>query len=154
MSASAKEGRDSRADLDRFDEAPRPAPPGIPMARLVAVELRKYVDTRAGFWLLVGVAIAAVMVTGTVLLWATPEEFTQATFTSAINIPTAVILPIIAVLSVTAEWTHRTGLTTFVSSHNGPACWLPRRSPRPSPESPPPSWRSPLVPSATCWERG
>jgi hypothetical protein len=84
------------------------------MARLVAVELRKYVDTRAGFWLLVGVAIAAVMVTGTVLLWATPEEFTQATFTSAINIPTAVILPIIAVLSVTAEWTHRTGLTTFV----------------------------------------
>ena len=97
-----------------FPEGPRPAPPGIPLARLVAVELRKSVDTRTGLWLLVGVAIAAVLVTGTVLLWATPEEFTQATFTSAINIPTAVILPIIAVLSVTAEWTQRTALTTFV----------------------------------------
>ena len=100
-------------DHERVPTAPRPTPRVIPLARIVRVELRKSVDTRAGFWLLAGVAIAAILTTGSVLVLATPEEFTQATFTSAISIPTAVILPIIALMSVTAEWTQRTGLTTF-----------------------------------------
>lgn len=88
-------------------------PPGIPLARIVTVELRKSVDTRAGGWLLAGVAVVSLLTTGAVLLWASAEEFTHATFTSAVSIPMSVLLPIIAVLSVTAEWSQRSGLTTF-----------------------------------------
>ena len=89
------------------------AVPGIPLARITAVELRKSVDTRAGFWLLMAVAIASLLTTAAVLAWAAPQELTQATFTTAISVPTSVILPVIAVLSVTSEWSQRTGLTTF-----------------------------------------
>jgi ABC-2 type transport system permease protein len=89
------------------------APPTIPLKRIVAVELRKSVDTRAGLWLMVGVGVVSLLTTGAVMLWADAEDFTQATFTSAISIPMSVLLPIIAVLSVTAEWSQRSGLTTF-----------------------------------------
>ena len=37
----------------------------VPFARLVAVELRKARDTRAGFWLLVGIALIVILMTGT-----------------------------------------------------------------------------------------
>lgn len=93
--------------------APGSSQHGIPLARIVTAELRKSVDTRAGFWLLTSVTILSLLTTGAVLLWASPSELTQATFTTAISVPTSVILPIIAILSITAEWTQRTGLTTF-----------------------------------------
>ena len=35
------------------------------------------------------------------------------TFTAAISVPLTLALPIIAILSVTSEWSQRTGLTTF-----------------------------------------
>ena len=39
--------------------------PGIPFSRLVRVELRKLVDTRAGFWLTASIGvIAAIVVIG------------------------------------------------------------------------------------------
>ncbi len=31
--------------------------PGVPMSRLVKVELRKMFDTRSGFWLMMSIAI-------------------------------------------------------------------------------------------------
>ena len=85
----------------------------LPLSRIVAVELRKSVDTRAGFWLLAGVAIASMLTTGAVILWGERSELTYATFTRATSVPMSIILPIIAVLSVTAEWSQRSGLTTF-----------------------------------------
>jgi hypothetical protein len=85
----------------------------IPLTRIVAVELRKSVDTRAGFWLLASVGIVSLLATGAVILWASASDLTQNTFTLAISVPMSVILPIIAVLSVTAEWSQRSGLTTF-----------------------------------------
>ena len=85
----------------------------IPLNRIVAVELRKSFDTRSGFWLLTGIGLAAVLTTGAVIAWAPPSEFRYSQFTLAIGVPMTVILPIIAVLSVTAEWSQRTGLTTF-----------------------------------------
>jgi ABC-2 type transport system permease protein len=48
-----------------------------------------------------------------VILFASDDQLTYSTFTSAINIPMTVILPVIAILSVTGEWSQRTGLTTF-----------------------------------------
>ena len=91
----------------------RPDPEPIPFGRLVSVELQKCFDTRAGFWLMASIGIAALLATGAVLLWAPDSEITYETFASAIGFPMAVILPMVAVLSVTSEWSQRSGLTTF-----------------------------------------
>ncbi|MBK8075078.1 MAG: ABC transporter permease [Kineosporiaceae bacterium] len=88
-------------------------PARIPLTRLVSVELRKSLDTRSGAWLLAGIGLAAVLTTAAVIAWAPAEEFTYAQFTLAIGMPMSVILPIIAILSVTSEWSQRSGLTTF-----------------------------------------
>ena len=88
-----------------------PAP--IPMTRVVGVELRKSFDTRSGFWLLASIVITSVLATGAVLLWAPESELTYSTFAAAIGVPMTIILPVIAILSVTSEWSQRSGLTTF-----------------------------------------
>ena len=85
----------------------------IPMTRLVGVELRKMFDTRAGFWLMASVGIVSVLATAAVIIWAPDEAITQDTFSSAIGMPLSVVLPIIAILSVTSEYSQRTGLTTY-----------------------------------------
>lgn len=85
----------------------------IPLARLVKVELRKSFDTTAGLWLLASIAALSVLTTGAVIAWSSPEEQTHLTFTLAIGRPLSIVLPVIAALSVTSEWTQRTGLTTF-----------------------------------------
>jgi ABC-2 type transport system permease protein len=92
----------------------RPVPEfPIPLLRIVSVELRKSVDTRAGFWLLISIGLVSMITTGAVLLFAPAEQLTFATFILALGYPIAVILPMVAVLSVTAEWSQRGGLTTF-----------------------------------------
>ncbi len=85
----------------------------IPLTRILAVELRKSFDTRSGRWLLASIGLASLVTTGAVVAWAPTDEFRYSQFTLAIGMPMSVILPIIAVLSVTAEWTQRSGLTTF-----------------------------------------
>ena len=85
----------------------------IPLARLVGVELRKTFDTRSGLWLLASLGIAAVLTTGAIVAWAPKEQLTYSEFTLAIGVPMTIILPIIAVLSVTSEWSQRSGLATF-----------------------------------------
>ena len=92
---------------------PSPAPRPIPLARLVGVELRKAFDTRSGLWLLASLGIAAVLTTGAIVAWAPKEQLTYSEFTLAIGVPMTIILPIIAVLSVTSEWSQRSGLATF-----------------------------------------
>lgn len=92
---------------------PAAASARVPLRRLVAVELRKSIDTRSGFWLLVGTGLAAVAATILVIAFAPAGQLTYATFTLAIGKPMSVLLPLIALLSVTAEWTQRSGLTTF-----------------------------------------
>lgn len=93
--------------------AARPAPARIPMSRLVAVELRKSFDTRSGFWLMASIAILAVLATAATILFAPDDQLDYEAFASAIGVPMAVILPVVAVLSVTSEWSQRTGLTSF-----------------------------------------
>lgn len=88
-----------------------PAP--IPLRRIIGVELRKSFDTRAGFWLLASIGFASVLTTTAIIAFAEASELTYGTFTLAIAFPMSVILPIIAALSVTAEWSQRSGLSTF-----------------------------------------
>lgn len=89
-----------------------PARP-IPMTRIVGVELGKMFNTRSGFWLMASIGIAAVLATVATLVFAPDEQLTQEAFSAAIGFPMAVILPMIAILSVTSEWSQRSGLTTF-----------------------------------------
>ncbi|WP_243059495.1 ABC transporter permease [Nocardioides sp. SR21] len=104
----------STAVLDReVVRATKPAPRRIPMSRIVGVELRKSFDTRSGFWLLASIGIVSVIATGAVILFAPDSEITYETFATAFGFPMAVILPMIAILSVTSEWSQRTGLTSF-----------------------------------------
>jgi ABC-2 type transport system permease protein len=99
--------------VENVRETTRPAPRPIPLSRVTAVELRKMFDTRSGFWLMASIAITAVLATGAVILWAPDSELTYDTFAAAIGFPMAIILPIVATLSVTSEWNQRSGLTTF-----------------------------------------
>jgi hypothetical protein len=85
----------------------------IPLSRVTSVELRKMFDTRSGFWLMASIGITAVLATGAVILFGNDNDITYNNFAAAIGFPMTVILPMIAILSVTSEWSQRSGLTTF-----------------------------------------
>jgi len=91
----------------------RPVPAAIPTSRLLKVELRKMFNTRSGMWLMCSIAILAVLATGAVMLFGADADLTYDNFGAAIGFPMVIILPIIATLSVTSEWSQRSGLTTF-----------------------------------------
>jgi ABC-2 type transport system permease protein len=85
----------------------------IPTTRLVKTELRKMFNTRSGFWMLVSIGVLSVVATGAVLVFAPDSEIAYGNFAAAIGFPMSVILPMIAILGVTSEWSQRSGLTTF-----------------------------------------
>ncbi len=91
--------------------------PRVSLGRLIQVELRKLTDTRASRWLLGLVAIGAVGAAVVCALylptlnralgdqkWTNPLSF--------IALP-AMLLPVVAILVFTQEWSQRTCLTTF-----------------------------------------
>jgi len=92
---------------------PRTQPDQMPLRRVAAVELRKMFDTRSGFWLMASIAISSVIATGAFIIFAPDDGQRYENFAAAIGFPMSVILPMIAVLSVTSEWSQRSGLTTF-----------------------------------------
>lgn len=92
--------------------ARRPAS-AIPTTRLIKVELRKMFDTRSGFWMLLSIGVLSVVATGAVIIFAPDDAVTYQSFATAIGLPMSVILPMIAILGVTSEWSQRSGLTTF-----------------------------------------
>lgn len=85
----------------------------IPLGRVVRVELRKMFDTRSGFWLMASLVIVGVLATIGTILFAPDDPLTHNTFAAAIGLPMTIVLPIIAILAITGEWSQRTGLTTF-----------------------------------------
>jgi hypothetical protein len=104
--------------------ATRAEPASIPLTRIIGVELRKMFDTRSGFWLMTSIGITALLATGAVILFAPDSALTFDSFAAAIGVPMTVILPIMAILSVTSEWSQRSGLTTFtLVPHRGRVIW-------------------------------
>jgi hypothetical protein len=93
--------------------APDPDVVRVPFSRLLRVELRKLVDTRAGFWLLAAIGFITVAVIAVFLFTANPEELTFRNFVGVTSTPQSLLLPVLAILAVTTEWTQRTGLVTF-----------------------------------------
>jgi ABC-2 type transport system permease protein len=86
---------------------------GPSLSRLTRVELRKMTDTRAGFWLLVVVALGAVAAVVITLLSGGDRELTMDRFFIVSGFAAALLLPVVGILAVTSEWTQRTALTTF-----------------------------------------
>lgn len=101
----------------RYDES-RDVASRVPFSRLVRVELRKMVDTRAGKWLLLAIGLITVAVVVIFLLAAHKPDLTYSNFVSATGTPQGLLLPVIGILAITSEWTQRTGLVTFTLEPN------------------------------------
>lgn len=111
---AATTGAVATAPAGLIDPAERPG-----LGRLSRVEFRKMVDTRAGLWLLIVTALAAVGgVVGEILAAETGTELIAVFDTSMLS--ASVLLPVVAILLVTGEWSQRSALWTFAMT--------PRRS--------------------------
>jgi ABC-type transport system involved in multi-copper enzyme maturation permease subunit len=86
---------------------------GIPFGRLLRAELRKLTDTRASRWLLIAMAAATPVVVAVMLAVAAPRDLTYTRFVDFTQTPQKFLLPALAILVVTSEWSQRTGLVTF-----------------------------------------
>lgn len=87
--------------------------PGVPLGRLVHVELRKLVDTRAGRWLIGVMAGMAVAMVVAFLVWGSAKDSSYAGLLGMAALPLTLFLPILGIMAATAEWSQRTGLITF-----------------------------------------
>jgi ABC-type transport system involved in multi-copper enzyme maturation permease subunit len=83
------------------------------MPRLTAVELRKMIDTRSGFWLQLTVAATTVLAVVIVGLVGHEGDKTMRSMLNVAVQPASVLLPVMGVLLVTSEWSQRTTLITF-----------------------------------------
>ncbi|GGB20355.1 hypothetical protein GCM10011492_07830 [Flexivirga endophytica] len=87
---------------------------GIPVSRLVSLELRKLTDTRAGRVLVLVVAALVIAIGLIGVFSGKPSEDKDLTdFLSLASLPLQMVLPLLGVLAVTSEWSQRTGLVTF-----------------------------------------
>jgi len=95
--------------IDAASSAPGP----IPFSRLVRVELAKATDTRAARWLL---ALLALSIAGMMLvpvLVPTSFDQTYASYLQVASIGQVILLPVVAILMFTGEWSQRSVMTTF-----------------------------------------
>jgi ABC-2 type transport system permease protein len=87
--------------------------PHVPLTRLVKVEMRKALDTRAGRWLVIGILALVVVIE---VIYAFAAHDSDKGLQNFIQIPGAVLgyfLPIIIIMLVTSEASQRNGLVTF-----------------------------------------
>lgn len=92
--------------------APDPSDP-IPFARLVRVEWSKATDTRAARWLLGLVGSLTVAVLAVPLAFPRVFDQTLQAFLEIGSIALLVLLPVVAILTLTSEWSQHTALATF-----------------------------------------
>lgn len=84
-----------------------------PMSRLVKVELRKMVDTRAGMWLMIAIGVITVVAVVIFGLAADEQDRTFGNFMGFTGTPQGFLLPVMGILLVTQEWSQRTAMVTF-----------------------------------------
>jgi ABC-2 type transport system permease protein len=83
------------------------------LTRLTRVELRKMVDTRSGFWLLLAVVAVMLLVVVVVQLAGKEQDRILSEILSGAVQTGAYLLPVVGILLVTAEWGQRTALVSF-----------------------------------------
>ncbi|MGE0879262.1 MAG: ABC transporter permease [Acidimicrobiia bacterium] len=88
-------------------------PTAIPFARLVRVEFAKATDTRAARWLLALCAVSTAAIMLVPLLVPTSFDQTYASYLRVVAIGMTILLPVVAILLFTGEWSQRTVMTTF-----------------------------------------
>lgn len=98
------------------DHSPRSREPinAVPFTRLVRVETRKQIDTLAGRWFLFGIAAITLLVF-VIMLFNNGGEHSWMDYFGASVTPLSILLPIIALLAATSEWSQRTAMATFTS---------------------------------------
>lgn len=85
----------------------------IPFSRLVRVELAKATDTRAARWLLALLALSTVAMMLVPILVPTSFDQTYASYLEVASIGQVILLPVVAMLMFTGEWSQRSVMTTF-----------------------------------------
>lgn len=91
----------------------RPANDRVPFHRLVAIELRRTVNSRGGFWFAVGIFVATLLLlAGHVLGGSEADQTVALYFASGVQL-FGIFVPIVALLLVTSEWSQRTAMTTL-----------------------------------------
>ncbi|MGD9755183.1 MAG: ABC transporter permease [Acidimicrobiia bacterium] len=97
------------APVDIAPSAPGP----ISFAQLVRVEWVKATDTRAARWLLALVALSTAGMMLVPVIVPTSFEQTQASYLRVAALGLSVLLPVVAILLFTGEWSQRSIMTTF-----------------------------------------
>jgi ABC-2 type transport system permease protein len=87
--------------------------PAISFPRLTLVELRKMVDTRAGFWLQLTTAVLTLAVVILFCVFGETQDLIFRDMFALAILPASILLPIIGILLVSSEWSQRTALITF-----------------------------------------
>lgn len=108
MSAQTLPRPDWSAPEGSIQPAARPS-----LARLTVVEMRKMIDTRAGFWLLVSIGLTSLAAVIAQLLWGDADARTLSGYFTLALYPVGILLPVLGILTVTTEWSQRTALATF-----------------------------------------
>ncbi|CAN5490037.1 hypothetical protein BH10ACT1_BH10ACT1_03740 [soil metagenome] len=89
-------------------------PPGpIPFSLLVRVEWAKATDTRAARWLLALLALSTAGMVLVPVLAPTTFDQTYASYLRAVALALTILLPVVAILMFTGEWSQRSVMTTF-----------------------------------------
>ena len=95
--------------IDATSSAPGP----IPFSRLVRVEWSKATDTRAARWLLALLALSTAGIMLVPVLVPTSFDQTYASYLEVASIGQVILLPVVAILMFTGEWSQRSVMTTF-----------------------------------------
>jgi ABC-2 type transport system permease protein len=95
-------------------------PAGVPFSRLLRTELRKLTDTRSGKWLLTVIIAVTPLLVLIILFTDKTNSLTYSNFVDITQTPQEFLLPALGLLTVTTEWSQRTGLVTFtLAPHRG-----------------------------------
>lgn len=84
-----------------------------PSRRLFAVELRKLVNTRSGTLLVTGMLAVLALMSVAMVTTGGSEHLSFQNIWGMLNLPMSYLLPILAIVLVTSEWSQRTALVTF-----------------------------------------
>lgn len=92
---------------------PETAPPAPTQWMLTKVELRKMTDIRSGRWVLAVIVMTMVAMVCLLVFAGEDGDRVVPELFLASQLGLSVLLPVIGILSVTAEWSQRSGLSTF-----------------------------------------
>ncbi len=96
-----------------IEAAPSSARGPIPFSRLVRVEWAKATDTRAARWLLALVALSTAGMMLAPIFAPTNFDQTHASYLRVAALALTILLPVVAILMLTGEWSQRSVFSTF-----------------------------------------